>query len=68
MSTIQVWKSANGYISEKARKACRNCASARRDVELGITAWRCRAGGLRTTALAVCDRHEAGFPEIGGAK
>lgn len=66
MSSIAVAKLGMGYVSAKARNSCGNCKLgdqqfADRMPPYNTATWRCKKGGFKTTALAVCNEHEPAY-------
>lgn len=59
MSSIQVAMLTNGYINANNRPACRNCQHGSEGFASNhdTPGWRCKLGGFRTTAMAICKKH-----------
>lgn len=62
MGTIQNAKAAMGWMGARQRPACRNCKHGQEVREdrmppFDTAHWRCKEGGFRTSAMAVCGRH-----------
>lgn len=62
--TIETTKLRMGFQSAGFRSACRNCIHGHEEIAdrmppYDTRSWKCKKGGFRTTAMAVCKDHEA---------
>jgi hypothetical protein len=61
--TIQTTKLSMGFQSAGSRPACRNCRHGQEEIAermppYDTSSWKCKKGGFRATAMAVCNEHE----------
>lgn len=59
-----VAKTNQGFVAANERQGCNNCTHGEEKREERLppydtASWRCKLGGFRTTAKAVCDKHVA---------
>lgn len=63
MSSIDNAKAAMGWVPATKRQSCRNCTHgeeciAERMPPFDTKSWECKLGGFKTSAGAVCIKHE----------
>lgn len=61
--TIEAMKRSMGVQLASLRPACRNCKHGKEEIAdrmppYDTRSWKCKKGGFRTTAMAVCNEHE----------
>jgi hypothetical protein len=60
--TANIAKTNQGFIAANQRQACSNCKHGKEQREermppYDATSWKCKLGGFRTTAKAICNQY-----------